>query len=551
MRIRLFLVSVLLLMLSIVFPGCSPKEIPLGGEEKVVEPKVLRFAIGIEPLSIDQQIAKDSYTIMLGNAIYEGLVRVSHNGDIVPGIAKEWYISEDGLTYTFYLRDCRWSDGKEVTAYDFEYAIKRLLYPDIDSEYAFQAYYIVNGEKYNTGVIEDFEQVGVKALDEKTLEIKIEAPRKYFLELTSFISFFPVRKDFIEAHGNSYASAVDKMLYNGPFIMTEWKQGERLILEKNLKYWNKDAIKLDKVEIEIVTDSNTAMRMYEAKDLDLVYIPRDRLQEFIDNGKAKFYYDGAEFYLQYNLKGKNIDTGKFLANSNFRKALGYAIDRQDYIDTVLKDASEPATRYILPLVSGYNGLFVKEYPLDFYPRNADHRKAKEYIDKALEEIGTTIDRIPSIEFLTDDFDIARISAEAIQDMIHKNLGIKLHVKQVSFEKRLELMRKNDYDIVFTGWGADYNDPMTFMDLWVRGCGYNNTNWEDDTYTNMINFCKTTLDMKARADKIFEAEKYLLENGPIVPVYFGRKAWIHVDGLTGIVRNFIGPDLDFIYADITR
>jgi oligopeptide transport system substrate-binding protein len=555
MKRSLSLVLVMLLVLSLVLTACGPKapaQEPTPGEEPAAqEPKVLRFAIGAEPPALDQQIATDTYAIMLGNHLYEGLVRVADNGRVTPGMAESWEISEDGLTYTFHLRDAKWSDGQPVTAKDFEYGIKRLLDPATASEYAFQGYYIENGEAYNTGKITDPSQVGVKALDDKTLEIKLAVPTGYFLALTNFISLFPVRQDFIEAQGTAYASEADKILYNGPYILKEWKHEEGLVLEKNPNYWNKDAIKIDRVEIAIVTDSNTAMSMYEAGDLDFVGLPAARVQEFVDKGEAKFYYDGAEFYFQFNVKGRNAEVGKFTGNANFRKAFAYAIDRQNFVDAVLKNGSDPATRYVLPLLAGVNDLFAKEYPLEFYPKNADPAKAKEYLDKALAEIGTTVDKVPAIEYLTDDSDAARTSAEAIQDMIAKNLGIKLEIKQVPFKQRLELMNKGDYDLVFAGWGPDYDDPMTYLDLWVIDGGHNNTGWEDQTYTDMINFCKTTPDVQARADKMFEAEKYLLENGPIVPVYFRRRAWVHVDGLTGLIRNFIGADPDFTMADITR
>jgi len=553
MRRSLTLVIVMLLALSLVLTACGPKapaEEPTPGEEPAAGEKVLRFHIGAEPPALDQQIATDTYAIMLGNHLYEGLVRV-YDGDIQPGMAESWEISEDGLTYTFHLRDAVWNDGEPVTAHDFEYGIKRLLDPATASEYAYQGYYILNGEAYNTGKITDPSQVGVKALDDKTLEIKLENPTGYFLSLTNFISLFPVRQDFVETHGTAYASEADKILYNGPFIMTEWRHEDGLVLEKNDKYWNKDAIKIDRVEIAIVTDSNTAMGMYEAGDLDFVMLPAARVQEFIDNGQAKFYYDGAEFYFQFNVKGKTPETGKFTGNANFRKALGFAIDRQSFVDAVLKNGSDPATRYVLPLLAGVNDTFAEEYPYEFYSKNADVDKAKEYLNKALEEIGATADQIPTFEYLTDDSDTARISAEAIQDMLKRNLGINIEIKQVPFKQRLELMTALDYDIVFAGWGPDYDDPLTYLDLWVIGGGNNDSGWEDQTYTDMINFIRTSPDLKARADKMFEAEKYLLENGPVVPVYFRRRAWIHVDGLTGLVRNFIGADPDFTYADITR
>jgi oligopeptide transport system substrate-binding protein len=195
--------------------------------------------------------------------------------------------------------------------------------------------------------------------------------------------------------------------------------------------------------------------------------------------------------------------------------------------------------------------FANEYPLEFYPKAADPAKAKEYLDAALKELGATADKIPAFEYLTDDSDVARTNAEAIQDMLSKNLGVKIEVKQVQFKQRLELMKASDYDLVMAGWGPDYDDPMTYADLWVTGGGHNNTNWSNPEYDSLIAFAKTSPDSKARAEAMFKSEKLLLEQGPIIPVYFRNVAYTKQDYVKDIVRNFIGADPDFVFADIQK
>jgi oligopeptide transport system substrate-binding protein len=195
--------------------------------------------------------------------------------------------------------------------------------------------------------------------------------------------------------------------------------------------------------------------------------------------------------------------------------------------------------------------FAVEYPYDFYPSTADVAKAKALLEAALKELGTTADKIPALEFLTDDSDIARTNAEAIQDMLSKNLGVKIEIKQVQFKQRLELMEAHDYDIVFAGWGPDYDDPMTYTDLWVTGGGHNNTDWSNPEYDKLIAFAKTSPDSKARAEAMFASEKILLEQGPIVPIYFRNGVYAMQPYLKGIVRNFIGADPDFVFADIQK
>jgi oligopeptide transport system substrate-binding protein len=503
-----------------------------------------------EPPNLDPQLGTDTVSIMVDNAILEGLVRV-YDGKTTPGMAETWDVSADGLTYTFHLRDAVWSDGQKVTAKDFEYSFIRLLDPATASEYAFQGYYIVNGEEFNTGKMTDPTQVGVKALDEKTLEIKLKAPTKYFLALTGFLSFMPSRKDLVDLNKEAYAADADKAVYNGPFTLKEWKHDATIVLEKNPSYWNKDAIKLDRVEFTIVTDSKTIVNMYEAGDTDLAGLSKDFIAKYDAEGKANYFSTGSEFYFQFNMKGKSAESGKFIANNNFRQALGYAIDRQAFCDQVLKNGSTAAQRYILPLLQGDKDKFAIEYPYEFYPVNADAVKAKELLEVALKELGTTADKIPAIEYLTDDTDVARTIAEAIQDMISKNLGVKIEIRQVQFKQRLELMQVGDYDLVFAGWGPDYDDPMTYADLWVTGGGHNNTNWSNPEYDKLITFAKNSPDSKARAEALFASEKILLEQGPIIPIYFRNGVYAMQPYVKGIVRNFLGADPDFVFTDIQK
>lgn len=548
MKKSLALVLALVFVLSIALTACGPK--PAEPTTPAGEPKVLRMNATAEPPNLDPQIGTDTVSIEIDNALLEGLVRV-HDGKVQPGMAEKWEISEDGLTYTFHLRDAQWSDGKPVRAQDFEYSIIRLLNPATASEYAFQGYYIVNGEEFNTGKITDATQVGVKALDDKTLEIKLKSPTKYFLSLLSFLSFLPSRQDLVETHKEAYASSADKAVYNGPFVLTDWQHDASLSLAKNTNYWNKDAVKLDKVEFEIITDTKTAVNMYEAGDLDYVALPKDFIEKYEAEGKANYFQDGSEFYFQFNVNGRNPEVGKFTGNANFRHAMGFAIDRQAFVDATMKNGSVPATRYILPLLQGTSEKFAQEYPYDYYTPKADVAKAKEYLDKALAEIGTTADKMPTINFLTGDTDLSRIQAEAVQDMLFKNLGLKIEITGVQFKQRLELMNAGDYDLVFAGWGPDYNDPMTYADLWVTGGGHNNTNWTNPEYDKLIAFAKTATDDKARSDAMFESEKLLLENGPIVPIFFRSNAYAIQPYVKGLVRNFIGADRDFIYADIVK
>lgn len=533
-------VSLLLILLITtgLLAGCSNSSSK--SEQELV------FSIASEPPTLDPQLATDQYSIIVGNAVFEGLVRY-YDGKVYPGMAEKWEVSEDKKVYTFHLRDAKWSDGSKVTAYDFEYSIKRLLDPKVASGYANQGYYILNGEEYNLGKINDPNQVGVKALDEKTLQITLRAPVKYFESLLGFISFLPSKKELVEKYAEKYAADADKMVYNGPFIIKEWKHEQEIVLEKNQNYWAKDKIKLDKVRILIVADPNTAYQMFENNELDFADVPTVLVEKVKSEGKALTYMDSYEYFIRFNMKKQDKP---WLANENFRKAIGFAINREDYINMAFKGVSKPATRYIPPTLSGFEKKFVEEFPFDFYPTKADVAKAKEYLTKAMKELNISDPSKISIEITVDDSSGTKVGIEAIQDMLIKNLGINVSIKTYTFKERLQRMRKGDYEVMITRWGPDYDDPMTYLDYWTISEGMTNSGWTDEKYNELCQTAKTISDFKQRNQIMFEAEKYLLEKGVVVPLYFREKVWVKKDYVQGLVRTFTsGSDPDFIYATV--
>lgn len=497
-----------------------------------------------EPPNLDPQVGTDTYAMIINNAVREGLVRYK-DGQIVPGIAEKWDISEDGLTYTFHLRESKWNDGTALVAQDFEKTFLRLLDPATKSQYAYIAYYIKNAQAYNLGEITDQTQVGVKALDEKTLEVKLESPTKYFLSLMGFLSYLPSNLDSVAEHGDQYAADADKMLYNGPFILTKWNHQESLVLEKNPNYWNKDAIKLDKVKISIVPEDKTAIGMYEAGDIDLAILGRDYIDKYQQAGKAKMYDKGGSAFIQYNYSGTN---GELFTNPNFRQAISYAIDRDAIVNGLLKNGSSVAERFVPPATLGKEKAFGEEYPLQSLPTKADPQKAKEYLDKAVGEVGLNADSLPTIEFLVSDKPDDKLITEAIQDMVFQNLGLKLDIKVVQNKQKLQLMMNSDYQMMWGGWGPDYNDPMTYLDIFMSDSGYNTTGFEETEYDELIKKANQETDVNARGDLLFQAEKYLLDKGPTTPVFFNGGAWISKDNLKNVQMNSFGAEIDFVFAE---
>jgi oligopeptide transport system substrate-binding protein len=537
-----------LLVISMLLSACGKTAEPAQSEqaEEAPKEKLIRLTLDLEPPNIDPQIGTDLASIRIGGHILEGLTRV-YDGKVQPGIAEKWDISPDALTYTFHLRDAKWSDGVPVTAQDFYYSIMRLLDPNTAAGYAeVMGFYIKNAEKYYNGEITDKSQVGVKVIDDKTLEITLENPTGYFLRLLGFMCFLPVREDMINQYGEAYASEPDKMVYNGPFILKEWKHEEIVVLAKNPDYWDKDNIKMDIIELPIVSESKTAINMYETGEIMSCSIPEEMLDAYIQDGRAKMMPNGGLYWLQFNYSSKS--NGQILGNANFRKAVSYALDRDALMKAVVKRGSA-ATRYVPDNIAGLNDKFAAENPLDAIPAKADLAKAKEYFDLALKELNLTVENFPTIKLLGADTSSTRKFCEAVQDMLLKNLGIKLELVNVPSKQRLQLTNERDYEMVFANWFPDYDDPMTYLDIWITGGGFNRSDYHNPDYDNLIKEAKAATDEKVRQQKMFEAEKILIEDMTVVPVYWGANAYVQSDKLVNYVRSMVGADPDCTYVDI--
>jgi len=504
------------------------------------------YSVNAEVPGLDPQKSNSVPSMVIGIHVWEGLVRV-HDGKILPGMAEKWEISVDGLVYTFHLRDAQWSDGSPVTAQDFVYTFQRLLDPKVAAEYAFAAYGIVNGAKYNKGEIADPSEVGVKALDDKTLQIVLETPMNYFLGYLQLMCFLPCKKDFVEAAGDAFATDADKMLYNGPFVLKEWKHEEMMVLEKNPNYWNKDAIKLDRVTVHQVYEANTALSMFENGELDMVNIPSNLYAQYQKEGRALVYMTGADDWIKVNVHPN--PEKPWLSNKNFRKALAFAIDREQYLQIATKGLYFPNPRYVLPIMAGLNGKYGDEFPLEFYSKNAEPDKAKEYLQKALEELGIDDPAKITVTYTIQDEEECRLMAEALQDQLQRALGITVKVQLVTRKQRATLENQREYDLVYSGWAPDYDDPLTYIEIWTGDNPHNNSGFAHDKFDNLVAISRTEVNPQKRLDVLFEAEKILLDEAPMIPLQLRRRAWTAQPYVQGVVRPFIGADLDFVFASV--
>lgn len=533
------LVSLLLVaVMSIaVLAGCSSKQTSAYPGTK--EDNAITVNIVNEPPEMFTVTTTDTVSFSVIRHVIENLVMLDENDKVIPGVAKDWNVSDDGLVYTFNLRDnMKWSNGEPVTAHDFIFAWTALLTPDFAADYAYFGYIFKNGEAYNNGKAGK-EELGFKAVSDYKLEVTLENPASYFLSTLAFGVFAPVNEKAYNEFGTAYGTDANKMVYNGPFKMTSWEHESKIVLEKNPDFYDADKIKLDKITMVMINDTSASLNSFKVGDVDVVDINGEQSKEMkAENYPVLTFDDGSCFYLEYNL------TDPQLANVNLRKALTYAIDKKIFVENVIMNNSKAATSFTPPAMNGLKKKFNEEVG-EIVPV-FDAAKAKEYYEKALSEL--KLDKI-DLTMICDDTDRAKKFAEFIQEQLKVNLGLEIKVDSMPFKSRLERMSTKDFSLVFAGWGPDYNDPMTFLDMFETGNGNNHTSYSSAQYDDLLKKIRKELDPKTRFGYLVELEKLLIEDMPIGPIYWRAKDYLLSGKIkSGVVRTAF-QDLNFRFVKL--
>jgi oligopeptide transport system substrate-binding protein len=548
MKKKFSFLLVLLLALSTFLAACGGNEGAEGGEsgekggdsaEK--KEQVLNLIESSEIPSMDSTLATDSVSFNVMNNVFEGLYRLGENDEAKPGMAESMEKSEDGLTYTFKLRDAKWSNGDPVTAHDFVYAWQKALNPDTGAEYAYIMYDIKNAAKVNAGEL-PVEELGVKAVDDKTLEVQLEGQVPYFEALLSFATFYPQNQKFVEAQGDQYGLEADTSIYNGPFTLSEWKHEQSFKLTKNDNYWDKETVKLKEINFNIVKDTATGVNLYETEKADVVGLSAEFVDKYKDDPNFKTRADTSVYFLRMNQKNE------VMANVNARKAIDSAYDKQGMVDVLMNNGSMPAY-YLVPkdFVSGPDGAEYRETVGDF--GGYDVEKAKEYWAKAKEELGKDSFEI---ELLNYDSESSKKIGEFIKEQLETNLeGLSVSIKAQPFKQKLDLESKGDYDFSFAGWGPDYPDPMTFIDMFVTDGAHNQMAYSNPEYDKLVEQAKGELasDLEARWQAMIDAEKILFEDQAISPMYQNGTSYLERPYVKGILRHSFGADNSYKWASV--
>lgn len=507
--------------------------------------KVFRYAVNTLPTTLDPTKGQSIGDNEIQHAITEGLTR-NTAGDVKPGIAESWDESEDGLTYTFHLRkDAKWSDGEPITAGDFEYSWKRLVNPETASPYAFIGDCLKNGQAIEQGNM-DVEELGVKAVDDNTLEVTLEHPTSYFLSLIgSSGQFAPLRQDIVEKYGTDFAATSEKNVYSGPFVMTS-SEDNVWTFEKNDNYWDKDSINLDKCELNYVENTDTQLSMYEAGDLDYVQVPTAYVPDYKD--KAELFANGNVDFCYINSKSDN----PVLGNKNFRLALNYALNRNDYNKLANADTYTAFNGLVFPGLQAKGTTYGEAYDLNSYsyPLDGDQDKATEYLNAAMQELGIANASDITVEVVTTDADSSKRIVETLQEQWQNALGINVKIRQVTYADIYgKVFPEHDYEIGYGGWGSDYDDPYSYLELFKSDSSYNYSQYENPEVDQLLAASQDEADTDARMDELNKAEQDILADGAFVPLQTRNVYYMLDDDTTGINFYYCSLNIDWVYADV--
>lgn len=536
--------------------GDKGKEDDKGADKTGKSAQEVRMLESTAIPAMDSTKATDTVSFTTLNNVMEGLYRLDPNQEVVPGMADgEPKISEDGTVYTFTIKEAKWSNGDPVTANDFVYAWQKAIDPATASEYG---PYMMEGKiKGASEIVEaaaagkevDLNTLGVKALDDKTLEVTLERPIPYFKSLMAFGTFYPQNQKYVEEQGDNYAKTTDNLIFNGPFVLSDWdgSTDSEWTYTKNKNYWDAKTVKLEKVQWNVLKESQAQANAFETGEVDITAkLSSDVVPQYEGDERLVKWLEPTIFWLKMNQKDS-----KALQNTDIRKAIAQAINKEDYVNGVLNNGSTVAN-YAVPNEFAKNDETGKDFREingnDLLPYNVD--EAKKSWEKGLTAIGSdTVE----LRYLTDDTESAKKTAEYIKNQLETNLpGMKVNVESVPFSVRIDRQNKQDYDLQLAGWGPDYLDPMTFSDLWLTGGGNNKMNYSNEKYDKLINDAQTTLAQSPveRYEALAEAERILLEeDAAIAPIYQRSSNLLVNEKVENFTYHLVGPEYSFKWTSV--
>lgn len=497
----------------------------------------------------DLSVATDTISFSALNNVFEGIYRLDKDSVPQPaGAAEKAEVSEDGLTYKVKLReDAKWSNGDPVTAADYVYGWQRTVAPETASEYASMFEVVANGKEIAEGSKKP-EELGIKAVSDYELEITLSKATPYFDYLLAFPSFFPLHQATVEEFGDKYAATSDNAVYNGPFTLdgfdgpgtdTEWNY------VKNDNYWDKDTVKLDQINVSVVKESNTSLNLFQDGQADDVILTGELAQQMQNDPAYIVQQEATTYYLELNQREEDSP----YRNADLRKAISYAIDRDSLVNAILGDGSLAAVG-LVPEKMTFNPTNGKDFTeeagsvLEYNPE-----KAKEHWEKAKKELG--IETLEA-ELLASDTDSTKKLIEYLKDTLEKNLdGFSVNLSPVPFSVRLDRSNAGEFDLVSSGWGADYADASSFTNLFVTGNSYNRGGYSNPEYDKIVDAANNehANDPEKRWEDLVKAEQTIMADQGVIPVYQKAEAHLRAEKVKGVVAHAAGAQYDYKWVTI--
>ena len=519
----------------------------LAGCGSKTDTDTFRFANDTDIVGMDSTVVDDAMSFNAITAITDGLTTVDVKGNTIPGIAKSWDVSNNGLTYTFHLRDAKWANGDKVTAQDFVYSWHRIIKNAGNYAYMLgsEGASIKNADSLiNLGTAATDEQLntlGIKATDDKTVVVDLEKNVPYFVGLMSFPCYFPQNQKFVEKCGKNYATKPEYILGNGAYKMTKWIKGNKATFTKNDKYYDAKSVKTKNLEMYLVQDPKTAAQNFDNGKVDYATINSTLVDKYKGKDTFKAIREGYLAYLICNFKADTT------ANKNLRHALSYAINRKDLCDNILKDGSQPATGFVpAQLCKSPSGKDFREESGKYV--DYDVKKAQEYLDAAKKELGTdtiTVDLL----YGTDESPMDTF-AEYLQGSFTKLKGLKVNmVATVKKDRIYNREASGNFQIACTRWAPDYADPTTFLNVLASSNSNNYGKWENAQYNSLLKQAQNETDVNKRWNELLEAEKVMMDDMPNIPVVQTGTAALQAKNVKGLVHNTVSTPYVFKYVTL--
>ncbi len=504
-----------------------------------VSAQSIRIVLKSEPPNLNSLLATDNISGLVISHVMEGLAQYNERNEIVPGVAERWHLRADGATF-WLRRNARWSDGKPVTAHDFVFAWRQVVAPATASGYAFILFPIKNAERINRGDISS-DLLGVEAVDDYRLEVKFERPCPYFVGLTASTTYMPVSEDFYRARGARYAADYGDLLYNGPFVLSRWDHGARLTLDKNPLYWNANEIRLNQIDMPFITgDISAGFNLFLDRNIALAQLNAETLGVASERGIPLKLFDTSAFYfLEFNFR-----EGRATRSVHLRQAIQAVFSPEQLVNKVIAlPGVRPGVSLFPSIVKGQQRTFREENPPQRLVPNL--QAARHELALAKQELG--LRELPPLVLLANTSSIAWKQANYFQQLLKTALGIDVRIDMQIFKQQIAKRNQGDFDIALGGWGADFDDAITYGDLMASWNDNNRGQFSNAAYDKLVRTAYESIDQSVRMAAFSKMQRMIYDEVPILPLYEHAEVYAIDARLHGVGRKLFMGDLDFRHA----